>query len=230
MKRILTEPIKVFASGTNFFALGFYYPDGKVELLRGSIISPYATNSTRERIVSLRNEIIRKAKGECTLVSDVTFENPSEAASVLSGNMRNGYDLFRTTDTIPLGEYLEVEGFDQSQQEEATPPVFHEGKSVEAVLNRYERNREAREACIEYYGAKCAICGFDFEKMYGGDFKGIIQVHHIVPVSEVGEEYAVDPIKDLIPVCPNCHVALHSKKGGVYTPDELRSIIRKAKE
>jgi hypothetical protein len=35
----------------------------------------------------------------------------------------------------------------------------------------------------------------------------------------------VDPIRDLIPVCSNCHTALHSKKDGCYTPDELRRKI-----
>jgi 5-methylcytosine-specific restriction enzyme A len=36
-----------------------------------------------------------------------------------------------------------------------------------------------------------------------------IQVHHLVPLSEVTEDYKVDPIKDLRPDCPNCHVMLH---------------------
>jgi 5-methylcytosine-specific restriction protein A len=49
-------------------------------------------------------------------------------------------------------------------------------------------------------------------------------VHHIVPISEIGKEYIVDPIRDLVPVCPNCHMALHSKKDGVYTIEELRAI------
>lgn len=42
--------------------------------------------------------------------------------------------------------------------------------------------------------------------------RGIIEVHHIVPISQIGKEYEVDPINDLVPLCPNCHTALHSKK------------------
>ena len=53
---------------------------------------------------------------------------------------------------------------------------------------------------------------------------------HIVPLSEIGEEYVVDPIRDLVPVCPNCHMALHSKKDGVYTVEELRAIRQSAGE
>jgi len=33
-----------------------------------------------------------------------------------------------------------------------------------------------------------------------------------IPLSEVGEAYALDPINDLRPVCPNCHAMLHRKK------------------
>ena len=70
---------------------------------------------------------------------------------------------------------------------------------------------------IAHYGTACQICGFDFGKAYGPAFAGKIEVHHIVPLSEIREDYAVDPIHDLIPVCSNCHTALHSKKDGVQT-------------
>ncbi len=101
-----------------------------------------------------------------------------------------------------------------------------EGALAEVTLDRYERSRTAREACLAAHGTTCAICGFDFAKTYGPDFAGIIQVHHIVPLHEHAEEHAVDPVHDLIPVCPNCHVALHSKPGGTYLPDELRELMR----
>ena len=63
-----------------------------------------------------------------------------------------------------------------------------------------------------------------FEKTYGLEFKDIIEVHHVVPLHQIGESYVVDPINDLIPVCPNCHAAIHSKSGGKLQPrnSELR--------
>jgi 5-methylcytosine-specific restriction protein A len=48
-----------------------------------------------------------------------------------------------------------------------------------------------------------------FEQCYGEVAKGFIHVHHLRPLSEIGEEYEVDPIADLRPVCPNCHAVLH---------------------
>jgi 5-methylcytosine-specific restriction protein A len=68
----------------------------------------------------------------------------------------------------------------------------------------------------------------DFEKMYGEIGHGFIHVHHIIPISTIGEEYKIDPIKDLVPVCPNCHAMLHKgKEGEVLTIDKLKEIIDK---
>ena len=39
--------------------------------------------------------------------------------------------------------------------------------------------------------------------------KNFIHVHHVTPISKVGREYKIDPIKDLIPLCPNCHAMIH---------------------
>lgn len=100
-----------------------------------------------------------------------------------------------------------------------------EGKETSIRTNRFERSVEARKKCIAHYGTACQICGFDFGKVYGPAFAGRIEVHHIVPLNEIREDYVVNPISDLIPVCSNCHTALHSKKDGVYTPEELKAMI-----
>ena len=104
------------------------------------------------------------------------------------------------------------------------PLVLREGDAGSVTLNRYERNPKARAACIAAHGCICSVCGLDFGKVYGPEFAGKIEVHHIVPLSEIGESYVVDPVRDLVPVCPNCHAALHSKKGGVYTVEELKAM------
>ena len=103
---------------------------------------------------------------------------------------------------------------------------LHEGAPITVELTKYERNKEARLLCIKHYGAKCAICGFDFGKIYGDAFEGMIEVHHKIPLYEIKEDYIVDPINDLIPVCPNCHSAIHSKKNGFYTVEELKQKLK----
>ena len=91
---------------------------------------------------------------------------------------------------------------------------FVEGEQETATITKYERNPQARAACLAYHGYTCKICGMSFEKTYGPEFKDIIEVHHIVPLHQIGEAYVVDPINDLVPVCPNCHTAIHSTHGG----------------
>lgn len=90
--------------------------------------------------------------------------------------------------------------------------TYFEGTKTRVSVNSYERNTYARQKCIEHHGAKCAACGFDFEAAYGPVGKGYIHVHHLVPLSQIQQSYQVDPIKDLIPVCPNCHAMIHRYK------------------
>lgn len=108
--------------------------------------------------------------------------------------------------------------------------TYPEGAKIQSYVNRFERNPIARQECLKHYkSCKCQICGFDFEKMYGEIGKEFIHIHHIIPLCEIGKEYEVDPIKDLIPVCPNCHAMLHRK---LYNKEylsikELRQIVRR---
>jgi 5-methylcytosine-specific restriction protein A len=44
---------------------------------------------------------------------------------------------------------------------------------------------------------------------YGAVADGLIHVHHTKPVSQLGSGYVIDPAKDLVPLCPNCHAVAH---------------------
>jgi 5-methylcytosine-specific restriction protein A len=90
--------------------------------------------------------------------------------------------------------------------------LFSEGKLLQVLVDKFERNQNARIACIKHYGDKCCICGFDFGKVYGEIANGYIHVHHKSQLSEIKKEYEVNPIEDLIPVCPNCHAVIHLTK------------------
>lgn len=101
-----------------------------------------------------------------------------------------------------------------------------EGAIKQVKVNQYERNAKARKECIKFYGVSCAICNFNFEKFYGDIGEGLIHIHHLKPLSEIGKKYKIDPIKDLRPVCPNCHTVIHSKKLTMYTIEELKEILK----
>ena len=87
--------------------------------------------------------------------------------------------------------------------------AFKEGAVRQVLVNAYERNSVARSLCIAHYGTSCAVCGFNFGKMYGAIAEGYVHVHHLRQLSAIGAEYQIDPIKDLRPVCPNCHAVIH---------------------
>ncbi|MBS1579116.1 MAG: DUF3427 domain-containing protein [Bacteroidetes bacterium] len=106
------------------------------------------------------------------------------------------------------------------------PTALYEGEKFQVILNKYERNPLARRLCIEHYGYSCQICDFNFYTTYGELGKDYIHVHHIVPMAELGEKYEVNPVKDLIPVCPNCHSMIHRKKEPLSV-SELKSVLKK---
>jgi 5-methylcytosine-specific restriction protein A len=112
-------------------------------------------------------------------------------------------------------------------EEVASPASYYEGAVKEVTVNAYERDAKAREAAIAHHGFDCKVCGFDFESAYGKHGEGYIHVHHQVPLSTINKRYKVDPVKDLVPVCPNCHAMLH-RGSETLTVAQLRSIMKKA--
>lgn len=87
--------------------------------------------------------------------------------------------------------------------------IFREGAVRQILVNAYERSPQARQQCIAQHGESCFVCHFNFGEVFGELGKGFIHVHHLLPLSEIAEEYDVDPVKDLRPICPNCHAMIH---------------------
>lgn len=119
-----------------------------------------------------------------------------------------------------------IENIDNFYPEEVSS-TLREGSKKTVTVNSYERNPKARSECINKYGVNCTVCGFNFEAIYGKRGKGFIHVHHLTPVSDIGDEYEINPITDLRPVCPNCHAMLHRK--GNISIEELVNEIKSNK-
>ncbi|KAA6336491.1 hypothetical protein EZS27_015348 [termite gut metagenome] len=106
---------------------------------------------------------------------------------------------------------------------------YDESKRGTTTLDVMKRSRKDRQDCIDYHGKACKICGFDFEKTYGDIGKEFIEVHHIESITILSrhDKYVgTDPIKDLIPLCSNCHSMLHRKRPA-YTPENIKSNLKK---
>jgi 5-methylcytosine-specific restriction enzyme A len=109
--------------------------------------------------------------------------------------------------------------------EEITEPSrFVEGASRRISVNAYERNAAARARCIAHFGDSCSICGFTFGSVFGPIAEGYIHVHHLRPLAEIGQDYEVDPLTDLRPVCPNCHAVIHLG-GRTRTVEEAKELL-----
>ena len=103
-----------------------------------------------------------------------------------------------------------------------------EGAKKKVIVNSYERNKKARAECIAYHGDKCTVCGMSFLDVYGEHGRGFIHVHHIVELSDIARQYKVDPINDLVPICPNCHAMIHHGNTQMDI-NELKMTIEKLK-
>ena len=99
-----------------------------------------------------------------------------------------------------------------------------EGRMTEAKVLRRQRNRQARQQCLEASGYKCYICGFVFEKTYGEIGKGFLEVHHKRPISTYDEEHEI-PQSELVALCSNCHSMVHRRKEAMDV-DELKNIVQ----
>lgn len=113
----------------------------------------------------------------------------------------------------------------------ATPRLkLTEGAVLQQRVTKHERNADLRRQCLGHFGYRCQACGFDFEERYGDYGKEFIEVHHLVPISLYDDEHTVDPEKDLVPLCSNCHSIIHRiisslDDVGNEDPDRLRKTL-----
>jgi 5-methylcytosine-specific restriction protein A len=93
-----------------------------------------------------------------------------------------------------------------------------------ATVNKYERCPKARALCLGRYGMKCFACETLLSDVYGEAAAKVIHVHHLELVSSLPNGHEIDPIKDLRPVCPNCHSVIHSRQPH-YSIEELQEMM-----
>lgn len=166
------------------------------------------------------------------------YQNKRSFDQTIQRNIENycpqaaGYDPSKKDSKflrIGHGRYRIADGYFQIQEraigEETEAKNYPEGATTKIYVNSYERNPRARQKCIEYYGLKCSACEFNFERVYGEAGKGFIHVHHMVPLATVKKSYRVNPVKDLRPLCANCHAIVH-RTTPALTIDELVAILK----
>ncbi|EGA72292.1 HNH endonuclease [Vibrio sinaloensis DSM 21326] len=103
--------------------------------------------------------------------------------------------------------------------------ILKEGARFSVISTAIERNPAARKKCIEHYGYTCAACDINMESKYGRIGKNFIHVHHRIDLASIQGIHRVDPLRDLIPLCPNCHAMIHKEKPAMPL-EKLRAILR----
>ncbi len=186
----------------------------------GTTVAKYASEGTGTHTVRALDRIFVKVPRPSQLF-DMLAEHLAEWLGT------NGKRLSMKTITGTGGIYVRRDSALSDQLPQTTESIikYFEGNPVEVRQTRYEREPKARKACLDRYGYSCKACAIDFEQRYGEIGREYIHVHHIEPLSSTGTRRKIDPIVDLIPLCPNCHAMIH-KLPDRQTLDELRSRIR----
>lgn len=180
----------------------------------------------------------KKAKnGLTSLRTDLLFKALSDQPMISINQLKTLYPTYNWSPQVgglSVPAEISIPLFEQIQQNPAFSflnqstdeiRLYTEGKCRTVSIKSYDRNVLAREACIKYYGYGCVVCTFDFEKTYGALGKNYIEVHHLKPIADIGAEYLIDPIKDLRPVCANCHRMLHRQRPPLSI-EELLSVAK----
>lgn len=177
-------------------------------------INAYATDYYLERIYNENGSSGLKT-ALLSLYQHIEYYEATSKAKV-----RKGREIYEKYYLLVKDDFSETVFPDEVDSKDK----YSEGKTKQVTVNSYERNQLARQQCIEHYGLNCQVCDFNFAEKFGVLGQNFIHVHHVIDISTIGKEYSVDPINDLVPVCPNCHAMLHKQKPA-YSISELKRIL-----
>ncbi|NGO77254.1 HNH endonuclease [Streptomyces sp. YC504] len=130
---------------------------------------------------------------------------------------------------IGSGELHRIEPQPDEADDEGNTAL--EGRLLARWVIARERNPRLRHRKIDQarsVGAplECAVCGFDFERVYGPRGAGYVEVHHVLPLHISGPRET--KLDDLAFLCANCHRMCHRTRSGRswLTPEALQTEMR----
>lgn len=204
-------------------------------LFSSRVIDQIAAAQVEE--LGLARALVRSA----AIVSDLTISGQAlDSWSVTSGSFEIIAD-YRHQNLVPdsdeavvitcseiivplMAAMAELIGYDQVENPADSNVPEVEGGLSQATVSRRERNPRSRLLCLRIHGHVCKACGLEPSSIYG-EAGGIIEVHHLEPVSMLEKPRPYDPESDLVPLCPNCHRAVHTRRPWPLSPVELSRIL-----
>lgn len=115
--------------------------------------------------------------------------------------------------------------------------IVTEGGAYTQTVKYTERSHRLRDVAIEYFTQNgrivCGCCGFDFSCYTPKYACNCIEIHHIKPLfqyADADESKTIEEaLKNLLPVCPNCHRVIHRHNIDAQGLDEFKSYCMQKK-
>ncbi len=217
-KRIKSAKNYVANENLNHWAFSKLVASENFEVLYGARAKYFFYNYGFINVLDISNSAFREKIIEKFLNWANKIENFNLKEKFNSGQTKlKRFELLVHYNQIPK------EIFDREKLLEKNYDEFLEGFKTEIVRETNYRNRELIYKAKLELGTTCFICSFNFEEKYGLHGKGFVEMHHLIPISE-GKR--ISKIKDLVPVCSNCHRMLH--KGNItFNIDDIKRMIAK---
>ena len=117
---------------------------------------------------------------------------------------------------------VELVGYEKISEEREDGDI--EGNLTKVVIKRRERSPKNRLLCFAIHGNQCSVCGINPLVRYKVN-RNTLEAHHLEPLALITNPKKFDPRKDLVPLCPNCHRAVHTRTPRPYEPSELKKML-----
>lgn len=112
--------------------------------------------------------------------------------------------------------------------------VISEGLKKIVTSEAYQRSSKLRDLALEYYTKSgkisCRACSFNYEDFYGPKLGHLfIEIHHQKPIFKYRDDdlriFLENAVKNVIPVCSNCHRMIHRKRDHILALSSLKRLI-----
>ena len=181
----------------------------------------------RALVASIRSDIAVEIAGQN--LADWAVTSGSFRMTALIRNQDHPHDdvaiiaICRDVIVPMMAAMAELIGYDVIEEEVNDEIPAFEGAILQSVVKRRERNPRNRLLCIRIHGERCIVCGLEPRRVYG-EAGAIIEIHHLEPLASLIEPRPYDPRTDLVPLCPSCHRALHTKRPIPWDIEDLKRL------
>ena len=179
------------------------------------LIQNIATGYKNQNLTYVSGNLVDWFSAELTKKSSISKDWQNKYRQEREKVGKREVTVYKSLYSFPLEEMIPLDSIAQ----------LTEGNLKTIAVNAFERNPVARRQCLEHYGVSCQCCNFNFYNIYGELGQNYIHVHHIIPLAKIRKNYQVDPTKDLIPLCANCHAMIH-RRNPPLSIEELKEIIK----